>query len=249
MNRKTIKAALLAALFGIFISTTGGALAGQTAATIDWPAWGGTGGGGHYSASTQITAENVASLKQVWSHRSGDFYAGAQGFIDSSDAEGESRRSSTFITTPIMVNDRVYYCSSFNRVFALDPASGEEIWSFDPEVDMSKESFTSCRGVSSWQDPGASGMCSHRILLGTLDGRIFALDGATGARCKDFGDNGEIDLAAGLTEHGAHEYNITSAPAIIGDLVISGAMVIDSYRADVPAGTGMDLADMVNARR
>jgi len=102
---------------------------------------------------------------------------------------------------------------------------------------MSGEMMTNCRGVSSWIDPSApDALCGHRIILGTLDARLIALDGRTGSRCTDFGENGEISLAEGLTEHEADEYSITSAPAIAGDLIISGALVLDSQRTDVPSG-------------
>jgi len=208
-----------------------------TAETHEWPAYGGAPGGGHYTEATQITADNVARLGLAWSHRSGDFVAGSQGFGDDMLEEPLQDRPSSFIVTPIMVNDTVYYCTPFNRVFALEPATGEPRWVFDPEVDMSRESLTNCRAVSSWQDPAAqSDTCSHRIILGTLDARLIALDGATGKRCTGFGDNGEVSLNAGLTEHEASEYGITSAPAIIGDLVVTGAAVADSQRPGVPAG-------------
>ena len=92
--------------------------------------------------------------------------------------------------------------------------------------------------MSSWTDPElpADALCAHRIIAPTLDGRIFALDGKTGARCPEFGENGEIDLTEGLTEHGNKEYGITSAPAIINDILVSGAYVTDSIRIDIPSG-------------
>lgn len=203
---------------------------------IEWPAYGGSAGGGHYSRATEITKNNVADLAQAWQHRSGDFRQGNNALFDESGND-DAQSPTAFAVTPLMVEDTVYYCTSFNRVFALAPDTGAEKWVFDPKVDMADEGLTNCRGVSSWVDAeNPDAFCGHRILLGTLDGRIFALDGATGKRCPDFGDNGEISLSLGLTKHEAFEYQITSAPAIIGDLVVSGAMVIDSFRPGVPAG-------------
>ena len=73
---------------------------------------------------------------------------------------------------------------------------------------MSEEGLTNCRGVSSWMDDqNTDGVCSHRIITGTLDGRLIALDGQTGKPCESFGTNGEIDLAEGLTDHESFEYN------------------------------------------
>ncbi len=207
---------------------------------LGWPAYGGSPGGGHFTTAEQIDAGNVGALEVAWIHRSGDFRVGGVNLLES-DSEADSREAQlspgSFMGTPIVVNDTLYYCTPFNRIFALDPVSGAERWVFDPGVDMSKEPLTNCRGVSSWQDPETpTGLCSHRIIAGTLDGRIFALDGATGARCPDFGINGEIDLGEGLTAHEETEYAITSAPAILGDRLITGARIADSYRKDVPSG-------------
>ena len=88
----------------------------------------------------------------------------------------------------------------FNRVIALDPGTGEELWTFDPEVDFSRsysEMFTS-RGVSAWSGPAGDGACRSRVFLGTLDARLIALDADTGLPCTDFGKKGTVDLSAGI---------------------------------------------------
>ena len=235
LSRQTF--ALVSILVGIWTL-----IATQVAAEpgVDWPAYGGSPGGGHFTTAGQIDAGNVRNLEVAWIHRSGDFRVGGVNLLESdSEADGQEAQLSpgSFMGTPIVVNDTLYYCTPFNRIFALDPVSGEERWVFDPGVDMSKEPLTNCRGVSSWQDADkTTGLCAHRIIAGTLDGRIFALDGATGARCPDFGVNGEIDLGEGLTPHEENEYAITSAPAILGDRLITGARIADSYRKEVPSG-------------
>lgn len=211
--------------------------AAERADTIEWPAYGGAPGGGHHTPAKQITPANVAGLTKIWTHRSGDYVAGTQSLSEDTTAESMRTRPTNFMVTPIMVDDTVFYCTPFNRVFALDPATGVERWSFDPGVDMSKEGITNCRAVSSWQDSDDNKpLCNHRIILGTLDARLIVLDAKTGKRCADFGSNGEVSLNAGLTEHEAFEYGITSAPAIIGDTVITGAFVQDSRRPDIPSG-------------
>ena len=223
-------------LGGMFALGIGQALA-HAADSIDWPTYGGAPGGGHYTAATQIDAGNVGDLAVAWTHRSGDFrlglIRGVKGF------GGEEMPASVFMATPILVHDTLYYCTPFNRLFALDPRTGAERWVFDPGVDMSREFVTNCRGVSSWTDPLAgdpSAPCAHRILMGTLDSRIVAVDGRTGARCKGFGVDGEVDLSSGLSEHDAKEYSVTSPPAVIGDLLVTGAYVQDSVRKGVPSG-------------
>jgi quinoprotein glucose dehydrogenase len=203
----------------------------------EWPAYGNAPGGGHYSTANQINKSNVSQLEPAWVHRSGDFRAGSQDLTETMSADSVKDRPTSFMGTPIMVRDTLYYCTPYNRVYALDPATGKERWSFDPAVDMSKETVTNCRAVSTWEDrEKPTGVCSHRIVTGTLDARLIVLDGATGKPCEDFGEKGQLNLNAGLTEHISGEYSITSAPAIIGDLVVTGAFVLDSNRPDVPSG-------------
>ncbi len=200
--------------------------------TADWPAYGATAGGTHFSRATQITPDNVAGLEVAWHHRSGDYRQGRAA------AEGEpwDLLPSSMQVTPIVVRDRLYYCTPFNRVFALDAQTGEEIWSFDPGVNMDNHPVLShCRGVSSWES-GKSGVCEHRIIHGTLDARLIALDANTGQRCEDFGDGGEIDTSHGMSRFDPPEYGITSPTAILGDTVITGSMVLDNIRTDIPGG-------------
>jgi quinoprotein glucose dehydrogenase len=199
----------------------------------DWASFGGSPGGGHYSPANEITPANVHALKLAWIHRSGDFRgppAEGVGTINS------AQQQTDFEVTPIVSGDTLYYCTPYNRVFALDAATGRERWVFDPHVDLSKENVPVCRGVSLWVGAGAPGMCAKRIFAGTLDARLIALDAESGAPCTDFGKHGEVDLSAGLTPHGPREYSVTSPPAILGDAVIVGALVADSFRKGVPAG-------------
>jgi len=144
-------------------------------------------------------------------------------------------QQSNFEVTPIVSGDTLYYCTSFNRVFALDAATGKERWVYDPHVNISEENVAVCRGVSLWKG-GGQGVCAARIFTGTLDGRLIALDATTGKPCADFGSGGTVDLNVGLTPHGSKEYDVTSPPAILGHAVIVGGLVADSFRKDVPAG-------------
>ena len=193
-----------------------------------WGAWGGLPGGGHYSPATQITKQNVALLELAWEHRSGDIRE------PRFDGEGLPTSANGFQATPILVDDTLYYCSSFNRVFALDAETGAERWRFDPEV-ARDFLLPNCRGVSSWRS-GQEGFCEHRILLGTLDARLIALDAETGERCQDFGESGEVDVTDRISKHEPIEYSITSPPAILGDLAITGSLVLDNQRTDAPSG-------------
>lgn len=194
----------------------------------DWPAYGATPGGTHFSNATQVTPENVMYLEQVWEHRSGD--------IREAGGPNETfRTQSSLQVTPIVIDDRMYYCSPFNRIFSLNAETGEELWSYESGVDRDADILPNCRGVSSWRS-GKSGVCEHRIITGTLDARLIALDAETGKPCADFGENGEVDVTHGLSEHNPEDYSITSPPAILGDRIITGAMVLDNHKTNVPSG-------------
>ena len=195
-----------------------------------WPTWGGPPGGGHYSVADQVTPENVRHLELAWEHRSGDIREAGE-----SAPGGPPLPASGFQATPILVGDTLFYCSSFNKVFALDAETGEERWRFDPGVDEHAHLLPNCRGVSSWRS-GKEGVCESRILLGTLDARLIALDAQTGEPCEDFGTGGEVDVTARISPHLPIEYSITSPPAILGDVAITGSLVLDNTRTDAPSG-------------
>jgi quinoprotein glucose dehydrogenase len=198
--------------------------------TAEWRHWGGTRGASHHSPLTQITKENVESLEVAWTHRSGDFY----------DGSGYSKVTALQVT-PLVVNDLLYYCTPFMRVFALDPETGEERWSFDPDF---KERHGEgpypliCRGVSYWEDSDAAvgSVCSKRIFYGTADSELHALDADTGKPCESFGENGRITLREGIGDAPPWEYHPTSPPQVIRDRVVIGALVADNVRVDAPAG-------------
>ena len=198
-----------------------------------WPAWGGEPGGGHYSLANQITPANVHGLELAWVHNSGDIRQPTPFDPDNPGAEPPTTANG-FQATPILVDSTLYYCSPFNKVFAVDAETGEERWRFDPEVARDFV-LPICRGVSSWRS-GKEGRCEHRILVGTLDARLIALDAATGTRCTDFGEGGEVDVTHRISEHSSVEYSITSPPAILGDVAITGSLVLDNQRTDAPSG-------------
>jgi quinoprotein glucose dehydrogenase len=198
--------------------------------SADWPCYGGDPGGSRYSYLNQINRSSVANLKIAWVYHTGDV----------SDGTTHPRKSA-FECTPILVDGTLYLTTPFNRVVALDPATGKARWSFDPQIDLSVKYSEGLmnRGVSSWLDnrlkPGSKRRL--RIFLATIDARLICLDGATGEPCEDFGNAGQIDLKRGI----AHiirpgEYEETSPPAIIDDLVVVGSSIADNDRVDSPDG-------------
>jgi quinoprotein glucose dehydrogenase len=192
-----------------------------------WGAYGNDAGGSRHSKLTQITPENVGQLEIAWIHHSGDVLDGTQGYSKSS-----------LQVTPIIAADSLVYCSPRNRVFALDPETGQERWRFDPGVDAKGFYIINCRGVSQWTDATAARgeACRERIVMGTIDARLIELDARTGRLCDGFGKDGMVDLAAGIGFRKPGEYGVTSPPAIVHDRIITGAMVLDSIRVDMPGG-------------
>jgi len=188
----------------------GGAPVGPSA--DDWPVYGHDTSSSRYSPLTDITRENVSRLKVAWTYHTGDI----------SDGKGQRRRSG-FETTPIVVDGTLYLTTGFNRVIALDPASGAERWSYDPRTVLNAAYGDGLinRGVATWLDPtrGTTSPCRRRIFEATLDARIIALDGATGQPCTDFGSGGEVTLN-GADDNPA---NYQSARRVTARVVVSRA--------------------------
>jgi len=203
---------------------------GQTSSRAEWPNYGNDPGGMRYSPLTQINRDNVSKLKVAWVYHTGDV----------SDGKKYPRRSE-FESTPIFIDGTLYLSTAFNRVVALDPASGKERWTFDPKINLGSRYSEGLmnRGVSTWLDTGRKpdAECRRRIFLATIDARLIALDAASGKPCRDFGDAGQLDLTRGIVNIiRAGEYEETSPPAIIDDLVVVGSAIADNDRVDSPSG-------------
>lgn len=196
----------------------------------DWPYYGGDAGGERYSGLQQINRNNVTSLKIAWTFHTGDISRGENG-----------RRKSSFESTPIMADGTLYVSTPFSRVIALDPSTGAEKWSYDPHLDLGASYADGLinRGVSTWVDPGRSAgqACRRRIFIGAIDARLIALDAADGKPCADFGKDGQVDLKPGITgiDH-IGQYEETSPPAVIDDLVVLGSGISDNDKVDMASG-------------
>lgn len=201
----------------------------DAAATEGWPAYGGDAGGSRYSAASEITRENVGGLEVAWRYRTRAF-----------DKAGRIIEDTAFENTPILVGDKLILCSPFNDVIAIDPGTGEEKWRHDPGVapDRDPGNQNICRGVSQWTDAAASegALCRTSLFMGTIDARVIALDAATGQRCPAFGTGGEVSLAPEMELVWPGEFQITSAPAIVGDIVVVGSAISDNNRVEAPHG-------------
>jgi quinoprotein glucose dehydrogenase len=192
-----------------------------------WLDYGNDRGGTRHSPSEQINPENVKGLEIAWEYHTGDV----------SDGRGEIPSTSAFEATPILVDGLLYVVTPFNRVIALDPESGEEQWVYDPKVNLQGHyaNQLTCRGVSFWA--GGEGDGQRRVFVATNDARLIAVDAKTGAPCTDFGEKGTVDLNKGAGEQRwLGEYQVTSPPAIVGDIVVVGSAVSDNGRVNPPSG-------------
>ena len=201
----------------------------------DWPAYGRGAGGGNFSLASEITPSNVKNLEEAWVHRSGDYH---QGNHWTKDKSINSSLQTSFQATPIVVEGTLFYCSPYNKVIALDPETGDEKWTFDPEIETEGKGILHCRGVSSWIDESREEpfACRHRIIATSIESELFSIDASTGELCEEFGEGGRVDLRRGLGDHDHAHYYSTSPPAIINDMIIVGGSVADNVSTDVPGG-------------
>jgi quinoprotein glucose dehydrogenase len=211
---------------GLILLCSALAARGDPPATADWPVTGGDAGGARFSKLAEIDRTNVGRLAVAWTYHHGDFYDG--GWLPDYVNKGTAME-----TTPIVVDGRLIFTTPMNRVIALDPETGAELWTFDARIDTNRRfaNMIINRGVGYW--PGAK----PRVFLATLDARLIALDAATGERVAEFGTNGEVDLTQGIAPlTDPWEYNVTSPPLVVGDVVVVGSSIADLIRANGPPG-------------
>ncbi len=202
----------------------------------DWHHYGRTQYGDRYSPLEQITPENVDRLEVAWGYDTGD------------PRRPGDPNETTYEVTPLKVDDALYLCTPHNYVIALDAASGEELWRFDPEVpDSTNRQHLTCRGLSyherndapdenGEEEGGADAACRQRVFMPTADARLIALDAETGEICTDFADDGQINLWAGMPVEKPGFYYSTSPPAVTEDLIIVGGAVNDNVSVNDPSG-------------
>lgn len=152
----------------------------------DWLAHGRTWSEQRFSPLEGINTESVSDLSLAW-------------YVDLPESRGQE-------ASPIIVDGVMYTTAAWSVVYALNAVTGEELWRYDPEVDRSHAVNGCCdavnRGVAWWQD---------RVIVGTLDGRLIAIDTQTGE-----------ELWSVLTVDLSQPYTITGAPRVAEGLVFIG---------------------------
>jgi quinoprotein glucose dehydrogenase len=201
---------------------------------VGWSAYGGDPGGSRYSSLTQITAKNVSDLTVAWTFRTGELGQGVKDW-----------RRSAFEATPILYEGTLYLTTSSTDVIAVNAASGQLRWRHDSQSrkDLHYSDGVS-RGVSLWVDEQSAQQapCRARIFAPTLDGRLLALDAATGKPCADFGEQGAVNLLKDIRSQFQQgdewrNYLVTSPPAILDGKVIVGSSIGDNRAVLEELGT------------
>ncbi|MYM64058.1 pyrroloquinoline quinone-dependent dehydrogenase [Pseudomaricurvus sp. HS19] len=185
--------------------------------------------GTQYSPLSQINAGNVAQLEKVWEYRAGDL-----------PAEVNMQELISLQDQPTLIGDNLIVCSATRQLTALNPATGDVRWTFNPEI-SDAIATKKCRGIGNWTDIQAEtgSECKTRLFLGTTDYRLIAIDANTGKRCSGFGDNGEVQMPPSKEELWPGEVAAGSNPTVINDVVVVGSSVADMQRADPPSGRVM----------
>lgn len=182
-----------------------------------------------FSALRAITPDNVASLVPAWTYHSRDF-SGGQGPEPRGTVAGVQVR-------PVVVDGVVVVTTPSSIVIALDGDTGRELWRHDPQASATKRCYAPHRGVAVWSPTPTSPLSERTVLSGTCDGRLLALNAATGTPRQAFGAHGALDLRPGVDARDGEEYAMTSPPAVFQDLVIAGALAPEG----VPRGPAGDV--------
>lgn len=185
---------------------------GDDVKDADWPVYGGNNAGNRYSPLVQVNKDNVQNLKPAWTYDTGE-----------NNKPGE--RGMDIQCQPIVIDGVMYGTTPRLKVFAIDAASGKEIWKFDP-FEGKRPRYHPMRGVVYWSEG------KDKRILFTAGPSLFALHAETGQLVKDFGKNGEVDFHDGLGDketygYDPYQFNIrnTTPGVIYKNLLITGSSV------------------------
>ncbi|WP_373516438.1 PQQ-binding-like beta-propeller repeat protein [Pricia sp.] len=169
-------------------------------ANTDWPVYGGNLAGNRYSPLDEITKDNVNTLEISW-------------IYDARSTSEPEERLNKIECHPLMINGILYGAGTKSQLFALDAATGKELWKFTPP------NRSTNRGLNYWQDENGG---TKRILY-VAGPDLYAIDAETGKPIKTFGENGKVDFHVGLENDrfDVRKYSITAtSPGVIYENVL-----------------------------
>ena len=198
-----------------------------TQADSDWKYYGRDANATRYSPLKQINSENAGKLQRAWVYRTGDL-----------PPAGKANKWAAE-HTPIKVGNAVYVCSATNNIIRLDPVTGKEVWHFKSGVEYKSVPYTAaCRGLTYYESKviPTGQACHSRIIVGTLDMRLLAVDTETGKACEGFGEHGQTNLMTGFGETVPSFVSITAPVSIVRDTIVTSQQVRDNQRRWAPSG-------------
>ena len=182
-----------------------------------------------FTALADITRDNVATLKPVWTYNSGDFAGGRgpnpKGAVPGLQTRPLHSRGTLYVTTPSSI------------VVAIDAETGKEQWRHDPQAGATRRCQQPHRGVAIWPALDHERAARRTILSGTCNGELVALDADTGRPRREFGRNGVVDLKPAVDVRESEAFAVTSAPSVFRNLVITGSLVPE----ETPTGPSGDV--------
>ncbi len=185
----------------------------------DWRFYGGNPGGDRYSTLTQVNRNNVKELKLAWTY-------------DTGENNDTTKRGKLVEVQPIVVNGIFYGVTTGSKLFAIDGATGKEIWKFDPFEGEQKRIYQLTRGVTYWENGK-----DKRIFYG-VGSLLYAIDAVTGKPINSFGKSGATSLYQGLGDSSTMGRNIkklsvdlTTPGVVYNDLIIVGSRVSEGANA------------------
>jgi quinoprotein glucose dehydrogenase len=189
----------------------------------EWLSYGNVAGGNRHSPLAQITPANVGALKKAWSFSLGK------------EPNGEA---APFEATPLKIGDRLFFCTGYNDIVALDAETGKQAWRFAAHANTDGIFGQTCRGVSYYKQPNAApgSVCAERLYTATIDARLLAIDAKTGKVCENFGDKGAVNLLKGMNAAPKGYYHVTSPPAVLSGKLVLGGWVTDGQTTGSPSG-------------
>jgi quinoprotein glucose dehydrogenase len=186
----------------------------------EWPAYAGTYAAARYSPLTQVDRTNAKDLHVVWRWKSPDL-----AIVGTHPKIGPLGLNET---TPLMIGGTLYTSTSLSLVAAIDAATGQTKWVFDPKIYENGLGTPANygwvhRGIAYWRNGD-----DERLVILTAFAQMIALDAKTGKPIPTFGADGRVDLAEGLRRSVDRDYySMTSPPVIVRGVIVVGSSVMD----------------------